>query len=121
MNLAEKKCAPCKDGAPPLSGTELSALGAQIDREWKISDGRRLEKKFTFRNFREALAFANLVGATAEAEQHHPEITIGWGRAIVRIWTHKIDGLTESDFVLAAKIDKIPDRSEKMNQSPPPR
>lgn len=111
MNLTGKKCLPCKGDVPPLKGAELSALIAQLDNEWNILDGHHLEKKFTFRNFREALDFANLAGGVAEAEQHHPEITVAWGKVAIRIWTHKINGLTTNDFILAAKIDEVLNRT----------
>jgi|GEM_PF-64291 len=111
INLAGKKCLPCKGDVPPLKGAELAALIAQLDNEWNILDGRHLEKKFAFRNFREALDFANLAGDVAETEQHHPEITVAWGKVTIRIWTHKINGLTENDFILAAKINESLNRT----------
>ena len=111
MNLAEKKCLPCKGDVPPLKGAELATLIAQLDNGWNILDGRHLEKKFAFRNFREALDFANLAGDVAETEQHHPEITVAWGKVTIKIWTHKINGLTENDFILAAKINESLNRT----------
>ena len=106
MNLAEKECLPCKGNVLPLKGSELSALVAQLDNDWNVVDGHHLEKKFAFRNFREALDFADRAGAVAETEQHHPEITIAWGKTVIKIWTHKAGGVTENDFILAAKIDE---------------
>jgi len=78
-----------------------------LPQEWTVEDGHRLTCTYPFRNFRQALAFTNAIGEVAEQEKHHPEITLTWGRVTVRIWTHKIDGLTESDFILAAKISAL--------------
>ena len=105
--LAEKECVPCKGGVPPLKGTELANLLKQLDKGWQSINGHHLEKEFKFKNFRDALAFTNKVGALAEAQGHHPDIYLAWGRVKITTWTHKIDGLTESDFVLAAKIDRL--------------
>ena len=104
-DLKAKRCVPCQGGVPPLSGDEQQTLLAQLDPEWSVVDGHHLERGFTFSDFRAALAFTNEVGELAEAEGHHPDIHLSWGRVGLTIWTHKIDGLTESDFVLAAKVD----------------
>jgi 4a-hydroxytetrahydrobiopterin dehydratase len=104
--LADRQCVPCRAGAVPLTGDQIAPLTGQID-DWDVVDGHHLRKSFSFSNFREALGFVNAVGDVAEAQNHHPDLELGWGRAAVSIWTHKIDGLTESDFVLAAKIDRI--------------
>ncbi|HKP96993.1 MAG TPA: 4a-hydroxytetrahydrobiopterin dehydratase [Fibrobacteria bacterium] len=106
--LAAKDCIPCKGGAAPLKGAELGALGAQLGHGWKIVDEHHLEKAFAFRDFKQALAFTNRVGAVAEAQDHHPDVHLAWGKVGVTVWTHKINGLTESDFVLAAKVESIP-------------
>ncbi len=105
MGLAEKKCVPCKGGVPPLKGEELAELHRQLKEGWKIIDEHHLEKEYSFRNFKEALVFTNQVGAIAEAEGHHPDIFLSYGKVKIQLWTHKIDGLTESDFILAAKCD----------------
>lgn len=107
MRLAERKCVPCHGGVPPLEKREAERLLGELGNEWRITDGHHLEKTFPFPDFLEALAFANRAGDVAEREGHHPELQIGWGKAKVLIWTHAIDGLTESDFVLAAKIDEV--------------
>jgi 4a-hydroxytetrahydrobiopterin dehydratase len=107
MSLAEQKCVPCHGGVPPLPEAEAKRLLGEIHREWHIVDGHHLERTFAFPDFRGALAFTNRIGEVAEQEGHHPDIHLGWGRARITIWTHAIDGLTESDFVLAAKIDRI--------------
>jgi 4a-hydroxytetrahydrobiopterin dehydratase len=92
---------------PPLRGEALRALEARLGGGWRVAGEHHLEKEFRFRNFREALDFTNRVGALAEAQNHHPDIHLAWGRVRVTIWTHKIDGLTESDFVFAAKTDRL--------------
>ena len=105
-NLAEKTCVPCRGGVPPLKGEALRTLAAQVEG-WTVVDEHHLTKTCKFRNFREALDFTNRVGALAEEQGHHPDIFLAWGKVEVKIWTHKIDGLTESDFILAAKIDRL--------------
>jgi 4a-hydroxytetrahydrobiopterin dehydratase len=106
MELAAMECVPCKGGVPPLEGKELDRLIDVLGDEWRVVDGHHLEKEFRFPNFREALAFANRVGEVAEQQRHHPDIFLAWGLVRLTIWTHKIDGLTESDFVFAAKADR---------------
>jgi 4a-hydroxytetrahydrobiopterin dehydratase len=104
--LANKTCVPCKGGTPPLEGEELEALARQVP-EWEVVEGHHLKREFRFKDFRGALDFVNRVGELAEEQAHHPDVEFGWGRAAITIFTHKIDGLTESDFVLAAKIDRL--------------
>jgi 4a-hydroxytetrahydrobiopterin dehydratase len=106
MTLAEKHCVPCRGGVPPLKGEELSKLTAQVPG-WHVVDEHHLEKQFTFPDFKTALDFVNKAGAIAEAEGHHPDLFLSWGKVGVKTWTHKIDGLTESDFILAAKINEL--------------
>jgi 4a-hydroxytetrahydrobiopterin dehydratase len=106
--LATEKCVPCRGGVPPLAGEELAELARELGGGWNVVDGHHLEKEFRFRDFAEALAFTNRVGAIAEEEGHHPDIVLAWGKVRITTWTHKIDGLTRSDFVLAAKIDALP-------------
>jgi 4a-hydroxytetrahydrobiopterin dehydratase len=105
--LASRRCVPCKGGVPPLRGAELQALHAQLGADWNVVGEHHLEREYRFRDFAEALAFVNRVGAMAEEERHHPDLFLAWGRVRVTIWTHKIDGLTESDFVFAAKCDRL--------------
>jgi 4a-hydroxytetrahydrobiopterin dehydratase len=105
MNLAEKHCVPCRGGVPPLRGEELEKLKAQVTG-WQVVDEHHLLKSYSFPDFRTALEFTNRVGAIAEEEGHHPDLYLSWGRLDVKTWTHKINGLTESDFILASKIDK---------------
>jgi 4a-hydroxytetrahydrobiopterin dehydratase len=106
--LSDKKCVPCQGGVPPLAGEELKKLAAELGGGWAVVEERRLERTFKFKNFAEALAFTNRVGALAEAEGHHPDIHLSWGRVKIILTTHKINGLTESDFIMAAKIDALP-------------
>ncbi len=104
--LAGMQCVPCRGGVPPLKGDELKRLGDELGRGWTVVDEHHLEKTFEFPDFRSALAFVNRVGELAEEQDHHPDIYLAWGRVRVTIWTHKIDGLTESDFVFAAKTEE---------------
>lgn len=106
-SLATEKCVPCRGGVPPLKGEELRALERELGGGWRIIDEHHLEKEFRFHDFAQALAFTNRIGALAEEEGHHPDIHLAWGKVRVTIWTHKIDGLTRSDFVLAAKFDSV--------------
>ena len=104
--LAAKTCVPCRGGVPPLKGEELKALANQVTG-WAVTDEHHIEKTFTFPDFLKALEFTNKLGEIAEQEGHHPDIYLTWGKVGVKIWTHKIDGLTESDFILAAKIERL--------------
>src|SRR3712207_5184936 len=99
-------CVPCRGDVPPLKGEELAALSRQIPG-WVVVGKLHLRREFRFKNFREALDFVNRVGELAEEQAHHPDMDFGWGRAGVTIFTHRIDGLTESDFILAAKVDRL--------------
>jgi 4a-hydroxytetrahydrobiopterin dehydratase len=103
--LAKKRCVPCRGGIPPLVGDDIQRLQQELGGGWSVVDEHHLQKEYTFDDFAEALDFTNRVGAIAEEEGHHPDIALSWGRVELKIWTHKIDGLTESDFVLAAKAD----------------
>ena len=105
--LAQQQCIPCRGGVPPLEGPALEALAEELGGGWRVIDGHHLEKEYRFPNFVTALAFVNRVGELAEQQNHHPDLFLAWGRVVVRIWTHKIDGLTESDFVFAAKTEAL--------------
>ena len=104
--LADKTCIPCKGGIPPLKGQPLRALADQLV-SWQVIDEHHLTRTYAFEDFAQALAFTNRIGHLAEEQDHHPDIHLTWGKVRVDIWTHKIDGLTESDFVFAAKCDKL--------------
>lgn len=106
-NLLDKKCVPCSIGAIPLDTDEIKELLDNLQTGWKLIDNIKIEKTYKFKNFKEALDFTNKVGELAEDEGHHPDIYLAWGKVIVYLWTHKINGLHENDFIMAAKIDKI--------------
>jgi 4a-hydroxytetrahydrobiopterin dehydratase len=102
--LAQRTCVPCRGGVPPLTSQQIAPLLAQV-KGWKVIDNHHLEKPYDLADFAQALALVNRIGAIAEEQGHHPDLYLAWGRVEVKIWTHKIDGLTESDFILAAKCD----------------
>lgn len=105
--LADRTCEPCRGGVPPMPRTEAEALLTQLDPAWALNAAGHLERTYPFSNFLQALDFANAVGAIAEEQGHHPDLLVAWGRCGVEIWTHKIDGLAEADFILAAKADQV--------------
>lgn len=104
--LASKTCVPCRGGVPPLTGEVLASLQKQVDG-WNVVEEHHITKTFKFRDFREALKFVNRVGELAEEQGHHPDIFLAWGKAGITLWTHAINGLTESDFIMAAKMDQL--------------
>ena len=107
--LASKTCMPCRGGVPPLKGKELADLHKQLPEwaHWKIVNEHHITRTFTFPDFKQALDFVNRVGNVAEEQGHHPDILLTWGKVEITLWTHKIDGLTESDIIMAAKIDSL--------------
>jgi 4a-hydroxytetrahydrobiopterin dehydratase len=106
MPLADKECIPCKGGVPALKGAELKALQSEVPG-WEVVNEHHLHKLYKFPDFKKALEFVNRAGAIAEEQGHHPDILLKWGKVEITVFTHKIDGLTESDFILAAKIDRV--------------
>lgn len=104
--LASRTCEACRSDTPPMKSDEIARLSPQIP-QWQVIEDHHLRRGFRFKNFREALDFVNSVGELAEEQGHHPEIHFGWGHAELEVWTHKIDGLTQSDFVFAAKVDRL--------------
>jgi 4a-hydroxytetrahydrobiopterin dehydratase len=104
--LAARDCVPCKGGVPPMTASEIAVLLPEIGG-WEAAGNHHLVKTYSFKNFAEALSFVDRVGAMAEMQWHHPDMRLAWGKVTVEIWTHKIDGLTESDFVFAAKCDAL--------------
>ena len=106
-DLAKKECVPCRGGIPPLKGRPLQELLSAVGNGWRVVSEHHLEKEYKFEDFRQALDFTNQVGEMAELQNHHPDIYLAWGKVKVTIWTHKIDGLTESDFIFAAKTDQL--------------
>ncbi|HXQ23259.1 MAG TPA: 4a-hydroxytetrahydrobiopterin dehydratase [Candidatus Acidoferrales bacterium] len=103
-SLADRQCVPCKGGVPPLSSAQFEPLLAQLDG-WAVVDDHHLQNLYKLKNFVQALELVNRIGAIAEEQNHHPDIFLAWGKVEVKIWTHKINGLTESDFIFAAKCD----------------
>ncbi len=106
-DLADRKCIPCKKGTPALRGSEIRRLLEQIHEDWVVVDEHHLERSFEFDDFVQALAFTNRVGELAEEQAHHPDILLTWGRVRVTVWTHTVDGLSENDFIFAAKADAL--------------
>ena len=104
--LADKQCQACRVGASPLKGEELKNLADQLDNGWEVVNEHHLDKKYSFDDFRQALNFTDKVGEVAEDQGHHPDIYLAYGQVTIQVWTHKIDGLTESDFIFAAKADE---------------
>jgi len=105
-SLADNKCVPCRGGVPALTPEEITPLMAQL-QGWQLEENKKLIKSYPFKNFVEAMAFANAITPVAEEEGHHPDLYVRWGEVRVYLWTHKIDGLTSSDFYMAAKIDRV--------------
>jgi 4a-hydroxytetrahydrobiopterin dehydratase len=105
--LAERECSSCKGETAALKGQTLAGLRGQLDTAWRVVAEHHLEREFSFPDFRQALEFTNRIGELAESQGHHPDIYLAWGKVKVTLWTHKVDGLTESDFVLAAKVDAL--------------
>jgi len=106
QELAEKKCVPCEGDVPALEGKEIEKYLEQIEG-WEVMDGHHIQKTYKFDDFKQALEFVNKVGEIAEEEGHHPEIWFTWGKVRVKVYTHAADGLTENDFILAAKCDRV--------------
>jgi 4a-hydroxytetrahydrobiopterin dehydratase len=107
--LAKKTCVPCRGGVPPLKGEELAEIHRQLPQSsgWKVINEHHVTRNFAFPDFKQALDFVNQIGALAEEQGHHPDILLTWGKVEVTLWTHKVDGLTESDFIMAAKIGNL--------------
>jgi 4a-hydroxytetrahydrobiopterin dehydratase len=107
--LASKTCVPCRGGVPPLKGKEVAEIHGQLPRSvhWKVINQHHITRTFDFPDFKQALEFVNRIGALAEEQGHHPDILLAWGKVEATLWTHKVDGLTESDFIMAAKIENL--------------
>ena len=106
MSLAEQTCEPCRGGVPPLTAAEIAPLAEQLPG-WIVIEGHHLQRGYAFGDFKQALAFVNAVGAEAEAQGHHPDLELAWGRVGVKLFTHKIDGLARADFIMAARIEGL--------------
>jgi 4a-hydroxytetrahydrobiopterin dehydratase len=107
IKLREKQCVPCEGSVDPLGKKAIETYSQELGPGWQVKEGHSLEKIFSFDDFRGALQFTEAAGEIAEAEEHHPTIELSWGKAKVTVFTHAVDGLTENDFILAAKIDSI--------------
>ena len=108
-NLAHRTCVPCRGGVPSLKGSDLTAIHDQLadPKQWNIVNEHHIVRTYKFPDFKSALAFVNRVGELAEQQGHHPDILLAWGKVEITLWTHAVDGLTESDFILAAKVDQL--------------
>ena len=113
MNLADNACVPCRGGVPPLPRERAEELLSELGGDWRLNADGHLECAYKFRNFAAAMALANRVAEIAEAENHHPDLTVRWGECVVEVWTHKINGLTESDFFFAAKVERAFDQGRE--------
>ncbi len=105
--LADRQCVPCEKGADPLKGEEIEKRAKELDPDWQVVDEHHLEREFKFDDFRQALDFVDEVGELAEEQGHHPDIYLSYGKVKIQLWTHKINGLHENDFIMAAKIDAL--------------
>lgn len=106
-DLLRKKCVPCEGGTPPLAQSEVAAYTQQLTLDWKVTGNKRIQHRFTFKNFRKAMVFVNAIAELAETEGHHPDIGIFYNKVDVTLWTHAVGGLSENDFILAAKIEQL--------------
>ena len=105
--LADRSCVPCRGGVPPLGAERVAELRRQISAEWTVVDGHHLERDVKLKNFRQAMVLANRVAEVAEAQGHHPDLLVSWGRLKITFFTHAIDGLHENDFIMAARVDAL--------------
>jgi 4a-hydroxytetrahydrobiopterin dehydratase len=117
--LDQRECVPCRGGVPPLKGAAVRKLLVQLGGDWRAVNKHRLEKRFSFKDFREALEFTNQVGNLAEQVNHHPDLYLGWGVVKVSLSTHKIHGLSEADFVLAARVEALYRKQAQTGEGPP--
>jgi 4a-hydroxytetrahydrobiopterin dehydratase len=106
MALADQQCVPCRGGVPPLESGAIQPLAQQVPA-WQVVEDKKIRRDFQLPDFAAGLVLVNRIGVEAEAQGHHPDLYLAWGRVTVEIWTHKVSGLTESDFILAARIDRI--------------
>lgn len=107
MDLTQKKCVPCEGGTKPFTAEQIEEYKKQVSSEWEVEETHKLYRKFKFKDFKEAMAFVNKVAEIAEEEQHHPDIALFYNIVKLTLWTHAISGLSENDFIMAAKIDEL--------------
>lgn len=105
--FSEKKCVPCEGGTKPLASEEIREYLAELKTPWEVFEDKKIRREFRFKNFVKAMAFVDCVADIAEAEDHHPDIHIHYNRVVLELWTHAIGGLSENDFIVAAKIEKM--------------
>jgi 4a-hydroxytetrahydrobiopterin dehydratase len=107
MDLSKKKCIPCEGGIPPLNEKEITEYKKHVSDNWNVIENNKISREFYFVSYRQTIDFVNKVADIAEEESHHPVLHVYFGRAVAELWTHSINGLSENDFILASKIDKI--------------
>ncbi len=107
MDLSEKKCKPCEGGIPPLDSAEIEEFRGHLKSDWEVSENKKLSKEYVFVNYLHTMDFVDKVAQLAESEGHHPVMHVYYGRVVIELWTHAINGLSENDFIMAYKIDKI--------------
>lgn len=107
MKLSEKRCVSCEGDALAFGQKDITKYLRQLNRGWRVIGGKKLTKEFRFKNFVQSMGFANQVALIAQAEDHHPDIQISYSKVVIELWTHAIGGLSENDFILAAKIDQL--------------
>jgi 4a-hydroxytetrahydrobiopterin dehydratase len=107
MDLSTKKCKPCEGGVPPMNQKEVAELKKQVSDEWNVVEMKKITREFSFVNYRHTMEFVNKLADLAEEEGHHPDLHVFYGRVVVELWTHSINGLSENDFIMASKIDKL--------------
>ncbi len=107
IHLSDKKCVACEGGVPPLTDAEIKTYLPQVKEGWEVTDAKKIQKEFKFNDFKEAMEFVNKIAAVADGEGHHPNIHIFYNVVKIELWTHAIRGLSENDFILAAKVDNI--------------
>lgn len=107
MSLADKTCVPCQGNTPVLSPDEIRPLQAKLHKDWQLSEHGHIIRELTVADFNSAMKIANKIAELADEQNHHPDLHISWGKCLIELWTHKINGLSEADFVMAAKIDRL--------------
>lgn len=107
ITLAEKRCVPCEGGVPTFTKTQITKYTHQLQKGWQVVGDKKLQKEFKFKNFVETMGFVNQVALIAQAEDHHPDMQVSYSKVVIELWTHAVGGLSENDFILAAKIDQL--------------
>lgn len=107
MDLSKKKCIPCEGGIAPLDSKEVAEYRKQIQADWKITENKKISREYSFVNYKHTMDFVNKVANLAEKEGHHPVMHVHYGKVFIELWTHSIDGLSENDFIMASKIEKL--------------